>query len=218
MRGRVKQTSAFPPPSLAPSHAVSLSLSPFFLLYHFLCWCMIYHSVACGKGSRCHGNPKPGLEWEGVVGAHTSTKGDLMHRSTRVCAHTHTHMHVATDQDYERDSVQGPAYKVMESRAGDIRGRAALTGVNKISVGAGSWLHKRSSNHKQIYHNSSLSVTAQVAYTWVRISGGSRHDNLHVLMSLRFLWLIKFPPRNINHTFAEIRDGNFKMRRCRGRI
>lgn len=42
-----------------------------------------------------------------------------------------------SDQDYKRDSVQGLTYKVMESRAGDIRGRAALTGVNKITVDTG---------------------------------------------------------------------------------
>lgn len=59
-----------------------------------------------------------------------------MHCPTLTLALTHTHNHVASDQDYERDSVQGPTYKVMESRAGDIRGRAALTGVNKITVDA----------------------------------------------------------------------------------
>lgn len=48
------------------------------------------------------------------------------------------HSHAARDQDYERererDSVLKPTYKVMESRAGDIRGRAALTAVNKITA------------------------------------------------------------------------------------
>lgn len=29
-------------------------------------------------------------------------------------------------------------------------------------------------------------------------------------MSLRFMWQIKFPPRDIDHIFAEIRDGDFK--------
>lgn len=46
----------------------------------------------------------------------------------------HAHIHAVSDQDYKRDCVQGLTYKVMESRAGDIRGRAMLTRVNKITV------------------------------------------------------------------------------------
>lgn len=57
--------------------------------------------------------------------------------STRGDHCPHAHIHAASDQDYKRDSVQGLTYKVMESRAGDIRGRAALTGVNKITVDTG---------------------------------------------------------------------------------
>lgn len=61
----------------------------------------------------------------------------------RTFTHTHTHAYTqhnqaTNDQDYKRDSVQPLTYKVMESRAGDIRGRATLTGVNKITVDAAS--------------------------------------------------------------------------------
>lgn len=98
---------------------------------------MIYRSVACGKGSRCHGNPKPGLERGGQRrGACAHINQGRPNALPHAHAHTHMHTHVGSDRDYERDSVQGPTYKVMESRAGDIRGRAALTGVNKITVDA----------------------------------------------------------------------------------
>lgn len=118
-----------------------------------------------------------GARWEGRVHI------DLMHCPAHARTHTHahaherTHGHVASDQDYERDSVQGPTYKVMESRAGDIRGRAALTGVNKITVGrsrpvvvvvvggggeggssrggGGGYRSTAKPNDKQIHHNSS---------------------------------------------------------------
>lgn len=53
-------------------------------------------------------------------------------------ATTHTHTEHKSDQDYKRDCVQGLTYKVIESNAGDISGRATLTGVNKISVDASS--------------------------------------------------------------------------------
>lgn len=132
---------------------------------------MIYRSVACGKGSRCHGNPKPDWSEVGGEGAHRPNALPRAHTHTHARAHERTHGHVASDQDYERDSVQGPTYKVMESRAGDIRGRAALTGVNKITVGrsrpvvvvvgggsSGGGSGYRSTakpNDKQIHHNSS---------------------------------------------------------------
>lgn len=44
--------------------------------------------------------------------------------------------------------MQGLTYKVMESRAGDIRGRATLTGVNKITVGTGG-RGKAAETHQQ---------------------------------------------------------------------
>lgn len=43
----------------------------------------------------------------------------------------------------KKETVQGLTYKVMESRAGDIRGRATLTGLNKITAGReGKWTAK----------------------------------------------------------------------------
>lgn len=89
---------------------------------------MIYHSVACGKGTVAM-----------VTQSLTGTRGGEEKGWVRVNPGRPlpTHTHAASDQDYKRDSVQGLTYKVMESRAGDIRGRAALTGVNKITVDTG---------------------------------------------------------------------------------
>lgn len=110
--------------SFPPFRSLSLSSLSFSLLMHDLPLCGMWN------WNRCYGNPKP--DWSerwGRRGGCVSTRGDLMH-----CPHTHTHNHAASDQDYKRDSVQGLTYKVMESRAGDIRGRATLTAVNKITM------------------------------------------------------------------------------------
>ena len=108
--------------------------------------------MACGRGAVAMATQSPtGARW-GKRGGRTSTRGDLMYCPAHTHTHTHTHKHVASDQDYERESVQGPTYKVMESRAGDIRGRATLTGVNKITVdaaGRGKRLCKHNSNVKR---------------------------------------------------------------------
>lgn len=46
------------------------------LFCHFLRRCMIYRSVACGRGSRCYGDLKPGWSWRwgasGVGVAHVN--------------------------------------------------------------------------------------------------------------------------------------------------
>lgn len=82
------------------------------------------------KGNGYHGNPKP---YSGVRGG--ERRGGVHVNPRRPNAlPTHTHSHAASDQDYNGDSVQGLTYKVMASRAADIRGRAALTAVNKITV------------------------------------------------------------------------------------